>query len=53
MVDRLVVEVDAATKMLPIAINTVVTIDPGMVPKASTKIPPISGKTVLTTDTLD
>lgn len=53
IMDRLAVEVDAATRMLPDAINTVVKIEPGMVPNASIKIPPISGKTVFTIETLD
>lgn len=51
--DKLAVEVDVATKILPEAIKTVVKIEPGMVPNASMKIPPINGKTVLTIDTLD
>lgn len=50
---RFAVEVDAATKMLPEAIRTVVKMEPGIVPNASMKIPPINGKTVFTIDTLD
>ncbi|KAG1440833.1 hypothetical protein G6F56_011754 [Rhizopus delemar] len=53
IIDRLAEEVELATKMLPNAIKTVVKIDPGIVPKASIKIPPIKGSTVLTIDTLD
>lgn len=50
---KLAVEVDAATNILPEAIKTVVRIEPGIVPNASIKIPPINGKTVFTMDTLD
>lgn len=53
IMDKLAVEVDAATSIFPEAIKTVVRIDPGIVPNASIKMPPISGKTVLTIDTLD
>lgn len=51
--DRFAEDVDAATKMLPNAINTVVRIEPGIVPNASMNMPPISGNTVFTIDTLD
>jgi hypothetical protein len=50
---RLAVEVEAATKILPDAIKIVVRIEPGMVPNASMKIPPIKGNTVFTIETLD
>lgn len=50
---RLAEEVEAATRMLPEAIKTVVNMEPGIVPNASIKIPPINGKTVLTMETLD
>lgn len=51
--DKFAVDVEAATRTLPLAISTVVSIEPGMVPNASIKMPPISGKTVFTMDTLD
>lgn len=53
IMDRFAVEVDAATRIFPEAIKTVVRIDPGIVPNASIKMPPISGRTVLTMETLD
>lgn len=50
---RLVDEIERATRMLPEVMRSVVMRDPGMVPKASTKIPPSTGKTVFTIATLD
>jgi hypothetical protein len=51
--DKFAEEVEVATNILPNAINTVVRIEPGIVPNASIKIPPINGSTVFTIDTLD
>lgn len=53
IIGRLALDVDVATRILPDAIKTVVRIEPGMVPNASMKIPPIKGSTVFTTETLD
>lgn len=53
IIDRLAEDVERATRMLPTAIKMVVTMEPGMVPKMSIKIPPNKGKTVFTMDTLD
>lgn len=50
---KLFVDADKATRMLPDVINNVVINAPGIVPNASIKIPPITGKTVLTIATLD
>lgn len=53
IMERLAFDVDAATRMLPDVIRTVVMIDPAAVPNASKKIPPMTGSTVLTIETLD
>ena len=50
---KLLDEAESATRILPTAIKVEVSNAPGIVPNASTKIPPTTGKTVFTIATLD
>lgn len=50
---KLLEEADNATRILPAAIKVEVSNAPGIVPNASIKIPPTTGKTVFTIATLD
>lgn len=53
IVDKLFVSVDIATRIFPPAMSIVVAREPVAVPNASKTMPPRTGLTVLTMDTVD
>lgn len=53
MVGKLLLPVEKATSTLPTVIRIVVAIEPKAVPKLSRTIPPKTGSTVFTIETLD